>query len=207
MLAGFEDSTTRDRDAKLRLVSEVLGENPDDDNPQWLQQWRMLRDSAQWEQWAAIAYGRRLSAENPQLQYILTYPVRESFRSAPKYHLVFLTRSDKGIPVMNDLLCIEDDDLYERTESPSRFGQQSLFGDPREEKRERRLEQLLDEMHAWCKEHQGCNRDALIKHFVFTNFGTLRQKHYRDAFGRLQESGRVRTNGTGGIARAPLLFV
>jgi hypothetical protein len=35
----------------------------------------------------------------------------------------------------------------------------------------------------------------------------LRQKHYRDAFGRLQESGRVRTNGTGGIARAPLLFV
>jgi hypothetical protein len=77
-----------------------------------------------------MAHGKRVSAENPQLRYVLTYPVRETFRAAPKYHLVFVTRSDKGIPVMNDLLCIEDDDLYERTESPTRFGQVSLFGDP-----------------------------------------------------------------------------
>lgn len=207
MLAGFEDSASKDRDAKMRLVSEVLGENPDDRDRQWLRQWKSLGDSAKWEEWAAMAYGTRLSAENPQLRYILTYPVREGFRAAPKYYLVFVTRSDKGIPVMNDLLCIEDDDLYERTGSSAPPGQLSMLGDPREEEREHRLQGLLDEMHVWGKDHQGCNRDALIRHFVFANFGTLRQKHYRDAFGRLKEAGRVRVNGPGGIAKAPLLFV
>lgn len=49
-----------------------------------------------------MAYGTRLSAENPQLRYVLTYPVREAFRAPPKYYLVFVSRSDQGIPVMND---------------------------------------------------------------------------------------------------------
>lgn len=207
MLAGFEDSRAKDPDAKLRLVTEVLGENRDDGNPQWLQQWRSLRNSEKWEEWAAMTYGRRLSAENPQLRYILTYPVRETFRSPPKYHLVFLTRSDKGIPIMNDLLCTEDDDLYERTGSSAPPGQLLLLGDAREEERERRLAALLDEMHAWGKDHQGCNRDELIRHFVFANFGTLKQKHYRDAFSRLRDAGRVRFNGPGRVTEAPLLFV
>jgi three-Cys-motif partner protein len=207
MLAGFEDSTSKDRGAKLRLVSEVLGEDPDDGNPEWLQQWKALNDSAKWEQWAALAYGKRLRSENPQLQYVLTYPVRETFRAAPKYYLVFVTRSDKGIPVMNDLLCTEEDDLYERTGAWAPPEQLSMLPDRREEERDRRLAELLDEMHTWGRNHQGCNRARLIRHFVFENFGTLKQKHYRYAFGQLMDAGRVRAVGPGGIDNAPLLFV
>lgn len=205
-LAGFEDSVSKDRDAKLRLVSRVLGEDPNDAYPRWLQAWESLGDAIEWEEWAASAYGHRLKRESPSLRYGLAYAVRESFFSNPKYYLVFLTRSEKAVPVMNDLICIEDDDLYERTASPGRDGQMSLFGSPREEERGRRLEQLLDEMHVWGKAHPGCCRAELIQHFVFANFGVLKQKHYRDAFSRLRQAGRVRV-GPGGIDRASLEFL
>ena len=45
-LAGFEDSSSKQKNAKLRLVSQILGEDPDDPEPEWMQEWRAVQGQA-----------------------------------------------------------------------------------------------------------------------------------------------------------------
>ncbi len=192
-LAGFEDSDTKQAKAKLRLVNQVLGERPDDPTPEWLRAWRQLQDGIAWEHWAARAYMDRLIGESPYLRYAAAYPIRESYRGNPKYYLVFATRSIDAMVIMNDLLCTEEDDLFTKTESVASNGQISLFGDTyRRSEQETRLAELLDEIHAYGLQHQGCTRDDLINHFVMEKFGEFRTTHYRQAVEKLVKGGRAR---------------
>lgn len=205
-LAGFEDSTAKDRDAKLRLVNRVFGDDPADPNPTWLEAWHRIDDTVKWEAWAANAYVLRLQCENLGL-HGLTYAVRETFRSNPKYYLVFLTRADEAVLAMNEFMCTEDENLFVRTETFTPAGQATLFPEFREDQQSRKLAAILDEMYAYGRAHQRICRDDLIKALIFQHFGEFKQKNYRDAFGELLRSGRVRRCGTLGIGRDPLSFV
>lgn len=206
-MAGFHDSRpSGERDAKLRLVSEVLGESTKDPNPRWLQQYRRM-DTASWEDWAANAYMESLLEQGSELRYAVAYPIRERFRAKAKYYLVFATRSDDAVVLMNDFVCIEEDDLFAKSEGVTKTGQLTLDGPLRESDREQALEDLLDEIHAYGVTHQGCSRTGLTKHFAGEKFGQFKQKHYRQAINRLVEDGRAafpngRRNDT-----APITFL
>lgn len=94
-IAGFADSQSNQRNAKLRIVSQVLGDDPTDPKPEWLDTWHRIAP-IEWEKWAAATYIKRLQARSDYLRYALAYPIRETFRSNPKYYLVFATRSFKA---------------------------------------------------------------------------------------------------------------
>jgi three-Cys-motif partner protein len=204
-LAGNEDGTARDRDAKLRLVNRVFGDDPADPRPAWLEAWHRIGDAVKWEEWAANEYVVRLQRENPRL-HGLSFPVRETFRSNPKYYLVFLTRADEAVLAMNEFMCTEDEDLFARTEAITRHGQATLFPEFREDEQGRKLTAILKEMHAHGRAHQGVCRDELIKALVFAHFGEFKQKNYRDAFARLLKSGRARRHRIRGIGQDPVTY-
>jgi three-Cys-motif partner protein len=197
MLAGFEDSASKDARAKVALVSEVLGEGPTDPDPAWLREWRRLRDPIRWERWAADAYRRELVGRSPHLRRAFAYPVREAVGANPKYYLIFASRSDEAILVMNDLVCSEDDDLFERSESIRADGQASFFRVLREDERESRVRAVLENIYSYGSANQGCTREDVIRHFVLEEerFGELRKKHYRAAIDILVRQGRAKFAG------------
>jgi len=191
MMAGFEDSEKKERDAKLRVVSAVLGEDPQDPEPEWLRAWRRIGDPVAWESWAVSSYTARLQSMSREIEHTVAYPIRETFRSSPKYFLVFATRSYKAIPIMNDILCTEEDDLFAKAETVAKNGQFTLFPALRDSERVAHLAALLDEMHAYGRAHQGCSRPQLIRHFLLQKFGQFKQKHYRQAMDKLVTDGRA----------------
>lgn len=206
-MAGFEDSTTSSqRNAKLRLVSEILGENPDDPEPEWTRQFRMM-DPVDWEYWAVERYMQRMQEISTHIRYTVAYPIREKYRSNPKYFLVFATRSIKAVRVMNDLLCTEEDSLFDRWEAIDSRGQYSIFGLLREAENDDRLRELLDEIHAYGKAHQRCTREDLLNHFVEEQFGQFKQKHYRQAITKLVKAGRARFANGRSNDRDPIIFL
>lgn len=188
-LAGFEDSTAKDAAGKRRLVSYVLGEDPRVLEPEWRQLWLQLgRDGVKWADWAARRYAEKLTQEGIR-QYALSYPVREYYGGNPKYHLIFATRSMKAIPVMNDIVSTEEDELFEKVKITKQL---DFLGEFRDSSRVARLRALTQEIHIYGLAHQGCNREQIFEHFTTKYFGQLKKKHYRYAVGQLIEGGRAR---------------
>ena len=206
MLAGFEDSEAPDAAAKLRLVSRVLGEDPDDDNPEWLQEYRRLNNDLKWEQWAVSRYGARLLEESSQLKHVVSYPIREKLGASPKYYLTFATRSRRPMPIINDILCTEEDDLFDNISLTSNSQQLSFLHTFRQSAEESRLARLMEEIHSYGLANQGCSRVQLIENFVFRYPTELKKKHYRNAIDRLVESGRAQF-GVGPKESAPITFM
>jgi hypothetical protein len=118
--------------------------------------------------------------------------VRETYRANPKYHLVFATRAYKAIPIMNDLLCTEEDDLFAKAGAVAKHGQLSFFGTIRQSERDGRLAGLLEEIHAYGLAHQACRRPELMRYFLLKYFGEFKQKHYRQVLDKLVKDGRAR---------------
>lgn len=204
-LAGFEDSEAKDAGAKLRLVSRVLGEDPDEDNPEWLREYRCLNNGLKWEQWAAKRYAERLLEASSHLQYVVSYPIREKHGANPKYHLTFATRSRHPMPIMNDILCTEEDDLFDGIKLSGSSSQMSFLYAFRQSDQEGRLAKLVEEIHSYGLVHQGCSRDRLIEDFVFKYPAELKKKHYRKALDHLVQSGRAQF-ATGPKDSAPITF-
>lgn len=191
-LAGFGASAARESEAKVRLVSQVFGVDPSDPVPVWLAAWRELRDPLAWERWAATWYQERLLAEAPHLQFAVAHPVRDRFRANPKYFLVFATRHYDAIPIMNDLICREEDDLFDRTAAFGANGQMSLEAVLRPVEQDDRLARLKQEILEYGSQHQGLNREQMLRHFVLRDFGELKRKHYFRAIDALCQEGRAR---------------
>lgn len=192
-LAGFEDSNAVGAEAKTALVSAVLGEDPNCEKPEWLQEWyRLNKNGVPWERWAADNYAKSLVGRSRELKYAMIYPVRERLDSNAKYYLIFATRSEHAIPFMNDFLCTEEDDLFTGIHYHGKNFQTTLFEAFKASERESRLKQLVDDIHAYGMQHQMCNREDIMLHFMILHFGMFKQRHYRDALDRLVEAKKAR---------------
>lgn len=204
-LGGFEDSDAPERESKLRRVSLVLGEDPNAVNDGWLAQWIRLSEPEAWVDWAIDQYARRLVEQSPYLKYALPYGIRESYRSRPKYHLIFATRNLGAVALMNDVVCIEDEHLFSTTEIVQK-GQSSLFGDLRDQELEERLRSLMEEIYSYGIHHQAVTRDHLIEHFAADKFGLFMKKHYRKAIDELVKEGRARFGQGLSKDKSPIYF-
>jgi three-Cys-motif partner protein len=207
MLAGFEDSDSRDAKAKMALVSRVLGEDPDNQTPEWLAEWHRLgKNGRRWEAWAVQTYIQRLGDNSSHFQYGLNYPIRERYDAPPKYHLVFATRSAHAIPIMNDFVCTEDEGLFDAYLAQRGGFQLGLFGEAVAHQPDTTVSALLDEIHMYGLCRQGCSRNDVINHFALERFGQFKKKHYRQAIDQLEATGRA-TFGEGTRDTAPITFV
>jgi len=204
-LAGNEDSAAPESVGKLRRVSLVVGEDPDDPEGGWLGQWRQLGSSLEWEEWAVATYARRLRERSPHLQHAVPYPVRETYRSRPKYYLIFATRYPPAVGYMNEVVCIEDENLFSSTEAV-RGAQLSFLGDIHVQERESRLRDLMEEIHQYGIAHQRVSRSDIMQHFAVRRFGQFMKKHYRQAIDALVAAGRARYDGRAND-KAPIIFL
>ena len=140
----------------------------------------------------AATYKERLRGRSAHLGYALAYPIRETFRSNPKYYLVFATRSMKAIPIMNDILCSEEDALFERTEAVRLDGQSTFFGSLRDDELQFRLAGLTEEIHRFGVAHQGSIRPKIVEYFIMEKFGQFKVKHYHNAIAKLVKERRAK---------------
>jgi len=195
-LAGFEDSRAKEAEGKLRLVDDILEGSKTPPEREWLVQWRQMQNPVLWERWAVNRYGQRLLESSQSLKFAVPYPIRDTFDSSPKYYLLFLTRSEEALVVMNDLLCIEDENLFATTVATTKSGQASFMGIFREHDLQQRLIDLGKELHEYGSSHQRCPRREIIKHFVTTeHFGDFKTKHYRQVLGSLVKDGLAEFTG------------
>jgi len=199
-LAGFEDSDAPEARGKLRLVSRILNEDPEDLSPQWLRQYHVLgKHSARWLDWAVARYTQALVESSPFLKYGLAYPVRKKFGGFPTYHLIYATRHPAGLPVINDLLCAEEDRLFDDTWNFPSNGQMPMFATSRDDEIRQKAMQLEDEIREYGLQHQGSSRQAITQEMVIRRPAEFKVKHYREVIDQLENFGKAQYGrmGTG----------
>jgi three-Cys-motif partner protein len=190
-MSGSADSFAPEALGKVAQLSRVLGEDPADPNPEWAQMKNEL-DTESWADWAVHRYMKRIQKLSSHLRYGLSYPIREKFKSGTKYYLIFATRSMGGFPFMTDFICSEEDALQLEMEIESRKqGQLSLFAPRHETNREEQFPSVIEEIHQYGLEHQGCTRKEIIEQISFRHLGQFKQKHIRYMVRQLVESGRA----------------
>jgi len=138
--------------------------------------------------------------------HVAAYPIRDALRSAAKYYLIYCTRHDDGISLMNRFVRNEEDQLLR--ESFERTGQQWIF-DPLNQEiagRQRELKILVLE---YAQNKCRFTRGEIKRHFVFNRFGDFSEPDYNAVIKTLMEAqvlrsldGRMRINDS-----VPLLYI
>lgn len=168
----------------------ILNETVDNPDSEWIQKYREFADERKWTDWAVNKYTSELIEGSPYLNHGLAYPVRKRFQGPPTYHLIYATRSTAGLPVMNDLICAEEDVLFD--DVWTRGGSQaSLFPNFREDDVQARALRLKDEILNLGVANQGINRTNLITNMVIMRPGEFKTKHYRQVILQLEKEGKA----------------
>lgn len=209
-MSGSSNSDAPEALGKVSRLSEVLGEDPSDPNPEWARK-KIELDTDAWADWVVQRYLKQIQTLSPQLRYGLSYPIREKLHSGIKYFLIFATRSMDAFPLMTDFICTEEDDLELEHEIESRKqGQLSLFEPRPTVKREEKFPGVIEEIHQYGLAHQGCTRKELIEQFALRYLGHFKQKHFRYMVDELIRSNRasIEERGATGIERdrRPITF-
>jgi three-Cys-motif partner protein len=190
-MSGSARSAAPEAGGKVERLSRLLGEDPENPDPDWARKKDELGTEA-WADWAVHHYLDRIQTMSPHLRYGLSYPIREKFKSGTKYFLIFATRSMDAFPFMTDFICSEEDALQLEAEIESRNqGQLSLFAPRHEMDREERFPAVIEEIYQYGLEHQRCTRKEIVEQISFRHLGKFMQKHIRYMVSQLIESGRA----------------
>jgi three-Cys-motif partner protein len=200
-LAGSADSNAPSAKAKVNLVSYVLGDDIRDPIPEWLYERNRLT-TREWEEWVVQRYIDHLKGLSRDLVHGLAHAVREKHGGGAKYYLIFASRSKAPFPFMNDFICTEDDDLRLKAELAKRpAGQQAMFEPAHETARQERFRELMNEIHEYGLEHQGCSSSDIIEDFSIVHLGEFMQKHYRHMIDELVAEGRAEIEPAKGVRK------
>lgn len=159
---------------------------------QWLSEFAAKNLSTQEREKLLLdEYMRNLSRYNYN---VAAYAIRKSVGHSPKYYLVFCTRHEDGIRLMNDFVRTEEDELL--LESGSLPGQLRLPSDEfdilQQEIRSRRdelKELIIDYLMKTPKTTRG-----KIKHkLIFERFGDFQDKDYNAVVQELVNRGNLQT--------------
>lgn len=203
-MAGFEDSLALDAREKIRRVSEILGYDTSDLAPEWIGVYRGM-STREWEDWAVEKYKENLLRLSPDLRFACSYPVRETYKSRPKYHFIFASRAHHGIVPLNDICAAEEDQLFRDAQSVKRGmpGQMSMFSfidaSENDQLEDEVVKRIVDELNVSPE----LSRDDLVLRLCYNKFGEHKRKVYNQAIRLMIESGSV-IKGNGPVSTAPL---
>jgi three-Cys-motif partner protein len=190
-LSGSISSSAPEAREKANRLSKVLGENPNNQWPEWANKKDELGID-EWADWVVNRYRTQLQKLNPNLKFGFAYPVRESLRSATKYFLIFATRSMEGFPFMTDFICSEEEEMDLDNEMAQRAqGQLSMFEARVVLNREAQFPALIEEIYAFGKAHPGTTRKDLFEYVAYRYLGKFKQKHIRYMVDQLVEAKRA----------------
>lgn len=202
-MSGSASSDAPEALGKMRRLSEVLGEDPSNPNPEWARQ-KLVLSTESWADWVVHRYLNQIQLLSPRLQYGFSYPIREKLNSGTKYYLILATRSMDAFPLMTDFICTEEDNLELEFEMENRKQGQLSFFEPRPTlKRQERFPVVIEEIHNFGLSHQKCTRKEVIEQFSLRYLGQFKQKHFRYMIDELVRTGRasIAEKGASGLDR------
>lgn len=138
---------------------------------------------------------------------VVSYPIRESKQSAPRYYLLFASRHDDAFELWNDEVVQEEITLTLK-EYGKLVGQTSFF--PAIDQEATGLSLLNEIRGLGDLLTQPTNRRNIVMYFVRHKWGEYHTKEIKKAVGALVESGEIRrdqTAGRGSIDTDHLHFV
>jgi three-Cys-motif partner protein len=122
---------------------------------------------------------------------VAAYPVRESLGAAAKYYLIYCTRHQDGIFLMNGLIRREEDEILK--EYYERGAQTPLFDQVEADIASRR-QALRNLIATYAEDKKRMTRGTLMMHFINTKFAQYHDTDYRAAVQQLIEEGVLATS-------------
>ena len=152
---------------------------------------------------ALKTFRRNLKRESRFLG-VASYAIRQTKKAAPRYHLIFGSRSYDAFELMNDFVAQEEETLDRG--SYAALAQQSflMIIDEQEEERD-----LLEAITEFGRQHpSGTTRSDIVRHLVITRWGQWHTKEVRKAIWGLMDAGLLvrHKSGRGNIDTDKLTF-
>jgi three-Cys-motif partner protein len=176
------DRAIKARDTNAVNVSEILGSD------RWRAQFEINNlTTQQRETFLVNEYMENLSRYGFN---VVRYGIRKSINHSPKYYLVFCTRHNDGVTLMNSFVREEEDQLF--METVTNPIQPSLF-DPLKEEIQGRREELKRMISEYLKGSRQTTRRRIKRHFIFQRFGDFHDKDYHAVVQELVNEGELQT--------------
>lgn len=122
---------------------------------------------------------------------VVAYPIRESVHSLPKYWLIYCTRHNDGLMLMNGFIRREEDALLR--ESYESNGQPYMFNVVEKEVQDRRT-LLWQWIEDYVRYNRRTTRRAIKLHFVQTKFAQCDEKDYNAVVQEMLHAGLLRSS-------------
>ena len=114
---------------------------------------------------------------------VVDYPIRKAFSSAPQYYLIYCTRHEDGVFLMNNFVCEEDDKMLEES--------MPLFDDVTDQEASARREQLTQLLSTYLTGNSATTRKQIKRHLIMNQFGAFHERDYNKVVQEFIENGRL----------------
>ena len=146
-------------------VSDILG------SEKWMEIYQTFGSTTEQKQNFLLSiYTKKLT----EFGYsVVAYPIREALEKATKYHMIYCTRHNDGVILMNDFM-FEEENSLEEEHSTTHF---PLFAssEGEQEKRRQNLRVLIEQ---FLQKNTRTTRKQIKRHFIFSNFAEFHTKDY-----------------------------
>jgi len=160
----------------IQNVTEIIGRND------WLSRYQSTNFSTQDKQKFLLS----LYIENlARFGYaVATYAIREALGKATKYHLIYCTRHNDGIFLMNDFIFEEENSML----SDHFENRMTLFPTSFDDENENRRKELSLLVQSFLKENTKTTRKHIKHNLIFEHFAQFHSKDYRAVVQELIDS-------------------
>ncbi len=125
---------------------------------------------------------------------VVAYPIRATMKSSPKYFLIYCSRHDDGVILMNRFIREEEDQLLKEATTDSlqpRFDTDD-FNESHQEVNQRRL-LLTDKVLEYLQRMEKTTRKSIKRDLIYENFGSFHENDYTAVVQSLVDKGMLRT--------------
>lgn len=158
--------TVKSIPTNIQNVSDIIGRED------WLEKYQSGNFSTQEKQKILLS----LYIENlAKFGYaVVTYPIRESLGKPTKYHLIYCTRHNDGVFLMNDFIFEEENSMLEDYFSDSLPLLSATFSDEAGKRRK----ELYSLVNIFLENNSKTNRGHIKHNLIFNHFAQFHNKDY-----------------------------
>ncbi len=174
--------TVKSIPTNIQNVSDIIGRED------WLEKYQSGNFSTQEKQEFLLS----LYIENlAKFGYaVVTYQIRESLGKPTKYHLIYCTRHNDGVFLMNDFIFEEENSMLEDYFSDSLPLYSATFGDETGNRRK----ELYSLVKNFLENNSKTNRGHIKHNLIFKHFAQFHNKDYNAVVKEFIDLGKLRAS-------------
>lgn len=166
----------------IENVTKILGSN------KWLEPYNHRQlTTEQKEDFLLSLYIENLSQFG---YFVVAYGICEALGKAPKYHLIYCTRHQDGVSLMNDFIFEEDNSMLGDHYSEN----MPLFPDSINDETEKRRKRLTSLVEDFLRQNRNSTRGFIKREIIFKYFAQFHRTDYNAVMKELLESERLRAS-------------